>query len=191
MYSLFGRVESANFRFFLAVGAHDAHARQIFLGLGGKHCERSLNFSVHRVNLASKEPHRDGNHGHRQEHVNAQRRRNPEHQDYGEDHGGHGVGGVHDTGAEDHAHGVQIVRAAGHQFARAVTHVKFRLHLHEFVQQVVAQIELNVARKADQNLPRPVGENALRGANGNQRDAKHGERMRVSSGDSREAAGPA
>ena len=99
MYSRLGASKPADFGFFLPVGAHHAHAGQIFLRLGGEHRERGLNLSVQRMNLAAKDPDHDGHNGDGKQNINAERRRNPEHQDYGEHHGGNRVGAVHDARA--------------------------------------------------------------------------------------------
>ena len=65
-------VEAADFGFLLPVGAHHAHAGQIFLRLCGKHRERSLNLSVERMNLLPENPHDDGDDGDGKQNVDAE-----------------------------------------------------------------------------------------------------------------------
>ncbi len=67
-------VKAANLGFFLYIRAHDSHAREIFLCLRGEHGERSLNFSVERMNLATENPYCDGHDRNRKQHVNAEPR---------------------------------------------------------------------------------------------------------------------
>jgi hypothetical protein len=62
-----------------------------------------------------------------------------------------GVGAVHQGGAEQHAHGIQVVGHAGHDVAGTVALIEARVLLLQFAEQVVAQVELDVARDADQN----------------------------------------
>ena len=162
-----GFVEAANLGFFLCVGAHHAHARQIFLRFGGKHRERRLNLFVERVDHFAEVPDGDGDDGHGEKNPKRERAREPEHQDDGEDHANDGLAAVHDARAEDHAHGVQIVGGARHQFAGAVADVEFRLHKEKAIQQIAADIEFDVARNADEN---PTSHERKHGSHRNESD---------------------
>jgi hypothetical protein len=68
---------------------------------------------------------------------------------------------VHDAGAENHANVIEIVGGTGHQLAGAVANVELRLHQQEAVEEVAANVELDVARDADENPPRREREGAL------------------------------
>ena len=57
------RVETTNLSFFLSVGAHDAHAREVFLRLRGEHRQRSLDLSIERMNLLAENPNDNGDDG--------------------------------------------------------------------------------------------------------------------------------
>ncbi len=123
-----GRVKGAHLRLFLSVGANNAHAGQIFLSFCGKRGERGLNRFVQGMDdLAeiTRDHHDDGD---RDENPEAQRRRQAEHQHDGQHHGHNGRGAVHDSGTENHAHGIEVVGGARHQFAGAIAHVELRLH---------------------------------------------------------------
>ena len=55
------------------------------------------------------------------------------------------------AGPEQHAHGVQVVGHAGHDVAGAVALIETRVLQLQLAEEIVAQIELDVARDADEN----------------------------------------
>ena len=63
----------------------------------------------------------------------------------------HGVGGVHDARAEQHADGVQIVGGARHDVAGAGALVEAVGQRFQMAEQIVAQVEFDFARNADQD----------------------------------------
>ena len=67
----------------------------------------------------------------------------------------HGVGRVHDRRAEQHADGVQVVGGARHDVAGAGALVEAVGKRFQVAEQIVAQVELDVARDADQD---PAGQ---------------------------------
>ena len=71
------------------------------------------------------------------------------------------VGRVHDGGAEQHTDCVQVVGGAGHDVTGAVALVVGVGETLEVREQVVAQIELDVARDADDHPARQKLEDAL------------------------------
>ena len=94
-------------------------------------------------------PNDDGDDRNRCEHPDAKPRRKRDHQHDGQNHHHDCGGAVHDAGAEDHADVVQIIRAARHDFAGAVTNVKFRFLAQQGGEQVISQIEFDVAGNSD------------------------------------------
>ena len=64
-------------------------------------------------------------------------------------------------GPEHHAHRIQIVGAARHDVARAVAAVEILRKLHQMAKQIVAQIEFDVARDADDDDAHPVLKHAF------------------------------
>ena len=79
-------------------------------------------------------------------------------QDDGDDEPQQGVGRVHDRRADHHAHGVQIVGRARHQVARAPRLVVGERHLLEALEERIAQVVLDVARRTDQDPPHQEAE---------------------------------
>ncbi len=90
----------------------------------------------------------------RQENPERERTGQPRQDQKREDHRRQRLAGVHDSGAEHHADVVEIVGGARHQLAGAIADVKLRLHHEEAIEEVATNVELDVARNADQNPPR-------------------------------------
>ena len=82
------------------------------------------------------------------------RTRQLRHDENGEDHAVMRLPAVHDAGAENHAHVVEVVGGARHQLAGAVADVKLRLHQQQAIEEIAANVELDVARDADQHPAR-------------------------------------
>ena len=81
--------------------------------------------------------------------------------EHGQHHSEQSCGAVHDSGPEHHADLIEVVGGARHQLAGAVAHVELGLHGEQAIEQVVAQVVLDIAREADQDPARPEGEDAL------------------------------
>ena len=79
-----------------------------------------------------------------------------------------GVGAVHERRAEQHAHGIQVVGHAGHDVAGAIALIEARVLLLQLAEEVVAQVELDLARDADENPALRVEEDALDQGDGDQ-----------------------
>ena len=97
-----------------------------------------------------------------------------EHQRAGGEH--HGVGGVHDARADQHAHRVQIVGGAGHDVAGAGALIKAVGQPLQVGEQIVAQVELDLARDADQDPAGQELENGF-GAGDRQQQSRVGEQL--------------
>ena len=132
-YSRFGVVERRDFRFFLRVRANHAHAGKIFLRPRGERPQRRLNFFGKPVNDLAKIPDRNHHNGNRNQHPERERGESLTMKYSASTIVAMVVAVYMIPGPEHHAHGVQVVRCARHQIARAVAHVKFRLELHEAV----------------------------------------------------------
>ena len=76
-----------------------------------------------------------------------------------------GVGGVHDRRADQHANGVQIVGGARHDVAGARALIKAVGEPLQMSEEVVAQIEFDFARNADQNPARQELEDGFNAGN--------------------------
>ena len=176
-YSRLGASNPACLGFFLSVGADNSDACQIFLRLGAERGERRLNFFVEFVNHLAEIPDDDGDDRNGKQNPKAERGRKRDHQDDGQNHRDDGGGAVHDAGAENHADVVQIVGAARHDFAGAVADVKFRLLAQQGSEQIVAQIEFDVAGNSDQNPAIPVRKNSF---DGDSRRQGRGRKLRES-----------
>ncbi len=85
-----------------------------------------------------------------------------------EDRGEECFGEVHDARAQHHADRVQIVGGAGHDVAGAVFRVEVLRERDNVREQIVAQIELDVAGQADQDDAHPILEESL-----DQREQNH------------------
>jgi hypothetical protein len=80
-----------------------------------------------------------------------------------------GVGAVHERRAQQHAHGIQVVGHAGHDVAGAIALIEARvLLLFEVTEEVVAHVELDLARDADENPALRVEKDALDQRDGDQ-----------------------
>ena len=122
-----GLVEAADFRFFLRVGAHDAHAGKILLDARGERGQRRLDFLVEVMNGLAKVPYRECHHRRREQNPQREGGRERDHNQDGHDHGDDGRRAVHDPGAEHHADGVEVVGGARHQLAGAIADIEFGL----------------------------------------------------------------
>jgi hypothetical protein len=78
------------------------------------------------------------------------------------------VGAVHERRTKHHAHGIQVVGHPGHDVAGAVALVEARILALQVKEEVVAQIELDLPRYADQNPALSVKKDALDQRDGDQ-----------------------
>ena len=95
-----------------------------------------------------------------------------EHQHDDGDERQHGVRHVHHRRANHHPHGVEIVGRARHEVAGPVAMVVRGLELLQAREEVVAQVELDVARGANHDAALQEAEDATE-----RREAKQGGRV--------------
>ncbi len=72
-----------------------------------------------------------------------------------------GVRAVHKRRTQQHAHGVQVIGHARHDVAGAIALIETGVLFLQMAEQVVAQVELDFARNADQDPALRVEEDAL------------------------------
>ena len=161
-------LEEADLGFLAGKGANQARAGVVFLGLRGDIGEAGLDALEAVVNPAAEVLHQDAGQWHgRQRHqgepgTDAQQEKQ---RDHGEEDG---IGAVHEGRAEQHAHGIQVVGHAGHDVAGAIALIEARVLLLQFAEEIVAQVELDFARDADENPALGVEEDALDERDGDQ-----------------------
>ena len=146
-----------------AVGAHDAHARQGFLGDGADGRELLLDGLEAFVDGFA--DHVDQNRERRQRDEGQQRETPVErqHQRDDRDEREHGVRQVHERGPDHHAHGVQVVGGPRHQVAGAIALEVAGLQALQRREEVVTQVELDVARHADDQAALKEAEHTTHG----------------------------
>src|SRR5258708_37658343 len=93
----------------------------------------------------------DGYDRYGQQHPKCKGRGKPAHDDDSKNHGYERLAGIHNAGAEDHADIVEVVSGAGHELARPIADVEFGLHEDKAIKETAANIELDVARNADEH----------------------------------------
>ena len=158
---LVGGFEGGDFGLLLHIGADDAGAGEIFLGAGRDVGEHGLNAFEALVNAASEILDDDAGDGQREKGEQGELGADGEHEEQrsgGEDDG---IGGVHDGRTEQHADGVEIVGGAGHDVAGAVALVVGVGEALQVLEQVVAQIEFDIAGDADDDPARQKLEDAF------------------------------
>jgi hypothetical protein len=154
-------LEEADLGFFAGKGAHQPCAGVVLLSLRADLGEAGLDALEAVVNSAAEVLHQH----------TGQRHRRPGHQgepgadaeqekqgEYGEEEG---VGAVHQGGAEQHAHGAQVVGQPGHDVAGAIALIEARVLHFQLAEEVVAQVELDLPRDADENPALRVEKDAL------------------------------
>ena len=168
--NVFGVValEAFDLRLLLNVGANQAGAGKVFLRFGRDVGEHGLDALEAFVDLAPEILHHDADDGQRRESEDGQPRADAQHEGQrarGEDHG---VGGVHDARADQHAHRVEVVGGAGHDVAGAGALVEAVGEPLEMGEQVVAQVEFDLARDANQDPAREELEDGFGAGDGEQ-----------------------
>jgi hypothetical protein len=113
------------------------------------------------VNAAAEILDDDAGDGQRQKGVEGQLGADGEHETQSAGGEDDGVGRVHDSGAEQHPDGEEVVGGAGHNVTRAIALVVGVREAFEVREQVVAQIELDIAGDADDYPARQKLEDSL------------------------------
>ena len=147
----------------LNVGAHHTQAREMLLHQGAHGCELGLHFLeavVHTPPEATSHV-RDEHQRHHGQHE--QQRADRRHQRHRGHEGRDGRGRVHGPRPEHHAHGRQVRHRAAHDVARALALIVGGREPQQVREQVVAQLELDLAADTDEHAPRDVAEDTLDG----------------------------
>ena len=182
MYSLFSASKASNLGFFLGEGADQARSRKVLLRPGGDIGEHGLNALEAFVDAPAEVLHHDADHRQRQEGPERQLGAEVDHEEQRADGENDGVGRIHDRRAEQHAHGVQVIGGAGHDVAGAGSLVVAVGKRFQMAKQIVAQIELDIARDADHDPAGKELENAFADRYGHQHEGVGG---KLIAGDSR------
>ena len=155
------REEHLALRFFEPVGLHDADAGEILLGDGVQ--PRLLHLHVEKAAVVELrgQVHHQRDRRHRQQGPERQHAVEGEHHRDRDHEGEDGVRQLHDPRPDHHAHRFDVGGGAAHQVAGAVALKERRRLREESAEHEVAQVELDLARNADDQQPRPVAEDAL------------------------------
>jgi hypothetical protein len=137
------------------------HAGIILLGLRGDVGETGLDALEALVNLASHVLHEDAGQRHRRQRHQREPGTDVQHEYQRKNAQENRIHAVHEPRPQQHAHRVQVVGHARHDVAGAVALVEARVLRFQLLEQVVAQVELDLARDPDQNPALRVHENAL------------------------------
>src|SRR5208337_1322948 len=164
---LIGAFEGGDLGLLLHIGADDAGAGKVFLGAGRDVGEHGLDAFEAFVNAASEILDDDAGDGQRQKRKYGQLGADGQHEAQGAGGEDDGVGRVHDGRAEQHPDRVQVVGGARHNVARAIALVVGIGEAFEVREQIVAQVELDIARDADDHIARQKLEDSLGQRDGN------------------------
>ena len=155
---LVGGLEGGDLGFFLGEGADEARAGEVLLGLGGDVGEHGLDALEAAVDAGAEVLDEDRGHRQRNEGEEGQLGADAIHEGQrgrGEDDG---VRAVHDRWAEEHADRVEVVGGARHDVAGAMGVVVAGRLAFEVGEDVVAEVELDLARGSDDDLAGDVEE---------------------------------
>ena len=149
-------------------GSDQAGAGEVLLGLRGDLAEAGLDALEALVDAVAEELDEEAGQRHRspgqQGQPGADAQQEEERADGEEDR----VGRVHQGRAEQHADRVEVVGHAGHDVAGAVVLIEAGVLGLELAEEVVAQVELDLAGDADEDPALGVEEDALGDRNQNQ-----------------------
>ena len=155
---LIGSLEGGDLGVFLGEGTDEACAGEVFLGLGRDVGVHGLDALEATMDAVAEVLNKDGGGGHRDEGEESQLRTDAVHERQRGSHEDDGVGAVHDGGAEELADGVQVVGGAGHNVAGAVGVVEDRGLPLKICEEIVAEVELDLAGGSDDDLAGDVEE---------------------------------
>ena len=160
--------EEADLGVFAGKGADEAGAGVVFLGLGGDGGEAGLDAFEAVVNPVAEVLDQDAGERHGRESHEGEPGAEVEQEIQGEYGEEDRVGAVHESRTEQHAHGIEVVGHAGHNVAGAVTLIEAGVLLLEMAEEVVADVEFNLPRNADENPALGVEEDAFGERNNDQ-----------------------
>ena len=161
MYSRLDCLEGVDLGLFLREGADEAGGGEVFLGLRGDVGEHGLDALEALVDLAAQNLHEDAGERQRGERGQSKHGADAQQEVEREDGEQDGVRAVHDAGAEEHADGVEVVGHARHDVAGAALLVVLGGLLFELQEEIVAEVEFDVAGDADEDPAREEQEDAL------------------------------
>src|SRR5665213_2890919 len=155
-----GGFEAVDLGVFLGEGADETRAGEVLLRLGGDVGELGLDALKAAMDALAEGLHEDR--GERKRTDGAERELWTDANHEGKGRGGEdeAVGGIHDGGAEELTDGVEVIGGARHDVAGAVRMVIPGGLAGEVLEHVVAEIELDLARGADDDLAGDVEEDA-------------------------------
>ena len=143
--------EPLQFVRFLGVGADDPHARQRLLHHRRHFRQLRLDGFEATVDRAPEVAHRERDERQRHQRNQRQPRVDRQHQHDGDHEHEDGVRGVHHRGTDHHADGVQVVGRARHEVAGAPRLVEAEREPLELREEIIADVVLDPARRADED----------------------------------------
>ncbi len=168
---LVGVREALELLLLLPVRLDDADAREGLLRNRAEVGELRLDLLEPRVNGSAEVAHRQRHERQRDERDQGQSHVDREHQPDGDNEQEDGAHRIHQGRSDHHAHGAQVAGRAGHQVAGPVGLIEGQRQALEVPEEVVADVVLDVARRADDDPPHEEAEDAAddRHADGEQR----------------------
>ena len=152
------RPKALRFGVLLPVGAHDAHAGEIFLRAGGEFAKVLLHRLKAIVHGAAEFHHHERQRDHRQHRHGGKARTDAHHEHKSQHAAKDRVGEVHNGRAGGEAHGAEVVGEARHDLAGAGAAKPSGVEGGEMRKEIVAQVILNAAAEAVEQLPHEVAE---------------------------------
>ena len=134
----------------MRVSPHYAHAREILLSARRYVGEHRLYPLEALVNAAPEILNNNADNRQGQKSIHRKSRADVPHEDQGAGGENNGIGRIHDGRRQQHANCVQIIRRPGHDVARAGALIVGIGKPFQVAEEVIAQIEFNLARNADQ-----------------------------------------
>ena len=155
-YSCVEDVELALLLLLLCVGPDDTHAGEVLLDHRGEGGELLLDLLEAAVDDLAEAQHHRGEDDHGDHGVRGEPRTDVEHEGQREREAHQRVHRVHHRRPRRHAHGQRVVGGPAHEIARAHRAVERRVEAHQVTEEVVAQVRLDVATDAVQQLAHSV-----------------------------------
>ena len=163
-----GRLEGVDLGLFLGEGANEAGGGEVLLGLRGDVGEHGLDALEALVDLAAHDLHENAGERQRDEGGEGEHGADAQQEVEREDGEEDGVRAVHDAGTEEHADGVEVVGHARHDVAGAALLVVLGGLLLKLQEEVVAEVEFDVAGDADEDPAREEEEDAFGDGDGDE-----------------------
>ena len=139
----------AELRGLLPIRAQDTDADGALPHLFAEGGIQRLDLLVAVMNLLAENLHHQEDHRQRRQNQQRQPPIEMKHQYGGAQPHNQRIGGIHDAGADHHAHGVEVVRRLRHQLAGPAPVIEPKRKLHQVAEQIVPQIVFDFAGDAD------------------------------------------